>query len=136
MQELLSKMELLERFRLTHHNYEFLESEKNATLKAKEDILAAKVAIEERLQATEARLREKEGELEGVKREAQHERLWAGELEIARKKWEEEVIRLRDRYEIPDSFINAATKKAVVTSFFKRSTILQVVFPSGDTDCW
>lgn len=62
-------MELLERFRLTHHNYEFLKSEKNATLKAKEDILAAKVAIEERLQAIEARFREKEGELEGVKRE-------------------------------------------------------------------
>lgn len=48
-----------------------------------------------------------------------HERLKAGELEMARRKWEGEGNRLRDHYETPEGFMNAATEKAVVTSFFK-----------------
>lgn len=112
-------MELLERFRLTHYNYEFMEAEKNEALKAKEDVLAAKGMIEEKLQLTELRLLEKEKELEEVKQEVQHEKLRVGELEEATKKWEEEAIRLRNPYETPEGFINTAIEKAVVTSFFK-----------------
>lgn len=119
MQGLISDMELLERFRLTHYNYEFMEAEKNEALKAKEDVLAAKGMIEEKLQLTELRLLEKEKELEEVKQEVQHEKLRVGELEEATKKWEEEAIRLRNPYETPEGFINTATEKAVVTSFFK-----------------
>lgn len=96
-----------------------MESEKNEVLKAVEDALVGKGMMEEKLRATEARLQEKEMELEEMKREVQHEKLWAGELEEARRKWEEEAIRLHDRYETPEGFINTAMEKAVVTSFFK-----------------
>lgn len=101
MQGLISDMELLERFWLTHYNYEFMEAQKNEALKAKEDVLAAKGMIEEKLQLTELRLREKEKELEEVKQEVQHEKLRVGELEEATKKWEEEAIRLAIRMKPP-----------------------------------
>lgn len=60
LQGLLSEMELLERFRLTHHNYEFVEAEKEAALKAKEEALAAK-------EATESMMREKKEERVGLR---------------------------------------------------------------------
>lgn len=85
-------MELLERFRFTHYNYEFMEAEKNEALKVKKDVLATKEMIEEKLQLAKLRLLEKEKELEEVKQEVQHEKLRVGELEEATKKWEEDAI--------------------------------------------
>lgn len=55
----------------------------------------------------------------GLQHEILHQKLKSWELEIARKKWEKEAVRLWDRYETPNGFINVATKKAVLTSFFK-----------------
>lgn len=53
-------MELLERFWLTHHNYEFLEAEKEVALKAKKEALVANEAVV-------SKLREREEELEGAR---------------------------------------------------------------------
>lgn len=57
----------------------------------KEDALAGKGKMDEKLWATEARLREKEKDLEEMKWEVQHEKLLVEELEEARRKWEEKV---------------------------------------------
>lgn len=47
------------------------------------------------------------------------EKLGVGELELARRKWEDEAVWLRDRYETPEGLINPETEKALITSFFK-----------------
>lgn len=69
-----------------------MEFEKNEELKAKEDALVEKERMEQKLPATEATLQEKGKALEEMKREVEHEKLWIEELEVARKKWEEEAL--------------------------------------------
>lgn len=110
-------MVLLDRLRLMYHNYEFVKSERDAALVEKADILATKVTAEKRIEEQEAKIAKLEHELN-------HARMNFGELEIARKKWEKKVVRLRDCYETSKGFINVATERAVITSFLKIEVVI------------
>lgn len=115
LQGLLLEIELLDWFNLTHYNYESLEAEKESALMDRKEALAAKDVAENKVQELEERLRRQGEELERVLQE----RLKVRELKLARRKWEEEAMRLRDLYKTLDGLINAKTDKAVITSFFK-----------------
>lgn len=110
---------------------------KKTALKEKE-VVAAKEAAESKVRILEERLLGIGDELEGVWQDVLRKKLRVRELKLAKKKWEEEVVRLWDWYKTPEGFINAVMEKVVVTSFFKDQwcykLFFQVAAPvAGDT---
>lgn len=67
LQALLSKIELLSRFRLTYYNYESVEAEKDLAWKVRDEAMAAREATEGEVKELRRRLRNQGEELEGVR---------------------------------------------------------------------